>query len=100
LPARFPVGACNLIARLNARDGLADREHITGHLMTGYKRQLDTIPIGAFAHEEIMKADAPGPYANEDLIVLRFRRSWEVLDPHYFGLAHTALDHRPHCFPH
>ena len=68
--------------------------------MAGHERKMDPIAVRALAHEKIMKTNAAGANANEDLITLRLRRRRIGLDPQYFGPANATLDHRPHCFPH
>ena len=72
LTAGLAIGARDLIAGFDAGHGLAHSNNIAGHLMAGHERKLDPIAVRALAHQKIMKTDAAGANANEDLITLRF----------------------------
>ena len=72
--AGVTVGARHLVAHLNARDLLADGEHVAGHLVARHDRKLNEVAIGALAHQEIVIAHAGGAHADEHPVASRLPR--------------------------
>ena len=81
MAAGFSVSAGDLVADLDPRHRITDREHIAGHLVTRNERKLNQMTVGAVAHQEVVITDAAGADTDEHLVTTRLRRRWPALGP-------------------